>query len=219
SSSGDAFFEPEGEDLLAGLILAAALAKEPITTVFEWVTKQTDETPVRILDDHGFGLVAGALSEQFSAPEKQKGGVFSTAKKMAAVLKYEDIRRWVCPPQRGERPRRAFDVAEFVTSKDTLYLLSEEGPASGGALVTAFASAVAAAGKDEGGRAGGRMPVPMLIVLDEAANIVRWRNLPKQYSHFGSRGIVVMTILQSWAQGVGCWGEAGMKALWSAANI
>ncbi|WP_156769386.1 TraG/TraD/VirD4 family protein, partial [Nocardia sp. 852002-20019_SCH5090214] len=54
---------------------------------------------------------------------------------------------------------------------------------------------------------------------DEAANIVRWRNLPKQYSHFGSRGIVVMTILQSWAQGVGCWGEAGMKALWSAANI
>ena len=63
------------------------------------------------------------------------------------------------------------------------------------------------------------MPIPMLIVLDEAANIVRWRDLPKQYSHFGSRGIVVMTILQSWAQGVRCWGAEGMDALWSAANI
>ena len=28
-----------------------------------------------------------------------------------------------------------------------------------------------------------------------------------------------MTILQSWSQGVDVWGEAGMKKLWSAANI
>lgn len=219
-ADGDAFFEPEGEDLLTALILAAALAEKPITQVFEWITKQ-DETKaaVRILDDHGYGLVAGALAEQVNAPDKQKGGVFATAKKMAAILKYEEIRQWVCPAQRGERPRRAFDVAEFVTSKDTLYLLSEEGKTSGGALVTAFASAVAAAGKAEGVRANGRMPVPMLIVLDEAANIVRWRDLPKQYSHFGSRGIVVMTILQSWAQGVRCWGSEGMSALLSAANV
>jgi type IV secretory pathway TraG/TraD family ATPase VirD4 len=59
----------------------------------------------------------------------------------------------------------------------------------------------------------------MLAVLDEAANVVRWKDLPKQYSHFGSRGIVVMTVLQSWAQGARCWGESGMNALWSAANI
>jgi type IV secretory pathway TraG/TraD family ATPase VirD4 len=57
------------------------------------------------------------------------------------------------------------------------------------------------------------------MLLDEAANIVRWKDLPKQYSHFGSRGIVVMTVLQSWAQGVRCWGREGMEALWSAANI
>jgi type IV secretory pathway TraG/TraD family ATPase VirD4 len=29
---------------------------------------------------------------------------------------------------------------------------------------------------------------------------------------------VLMTILQSWAQGVDCWGERGMEKLWSAAN-
>jgi type IV secretory pathway TraG/TraD family ATPase VirD4 len=67
--------------------------------------------------------------------------------------------------------------------------------------------------------AGGRLPVPLLAVLDEAANVVRWRDLPKQYSHFGSRGIVVMTMLQSWAQGVRAWGADGMNALWAAANI
>ena len=39
------------------------------------------------------------------------------------------------------------------------------------------------------------------------------------YSHFGSRGIVVDTLLQSWSQGTARWGDAGMKKLWSAANV
>ncbi|MGL5865250.1 MAG: TraG/TraD/VirD4 family protein, partial [Dermatophilaceae bacterium] len=43
--------------------------------------------------------------------------------------------------------------------------------------------------------------------------------LPNLYSHYGSRGIVLMTILQSWSQGVDVWGESGMKKLWSAANV
>jgi hypothetical protein len=28
----------------------------------------------------------------------------------------------------------------------------------------------------------------MLVVLDEAANVCRWKNLPDLYSHYGSRG-------------------------------
>ncbi|WP_380166417.1 TraG/TraD/VirD4 family protein [Jannaschia sp. R86511] len=67
--------------------------------------------------------------------------------------------------------------------------------------------------------AGGRLATPLLAVLDEAANVCRWRDLPDLYSHYGSRGIVLMTILQSWSQGVGVWGESGMKKLWSAANV
>ncbi|MGY2025919.1 type IV secretory system conjugative DNA transfer family protein [Nocardia gipuzkoensis] len=216
----DAFFDPEGEDLLAGLFLACALAKHPITQAFAWVTKSDDRTPVDILDANGFGLVAGALSDQYSAPEKQKGGVFSTAKKMASCLKYERIRPWVTPAAKGESPRKSFDVTEFVRSRDTLYPLSKEGKGSAGPLVTALCAAVAAAGEAEGVRhPRGRLPVPLHIILDEAANIVRWADLPKQYSHFGSRGMVVMTILQSWAQGVRCWGPEGMTALWSAANV
>ncbi|MEV6073383.1 TraM recognition domain-containing protein [Nocardia sp. NPDC052001] len=216
----DAFFDPEGEDLLAGLFLACALAKRPITQAFEWVTKASEQEPVDILDANGFGLLAGALSDQYYAPDKQRGGVFSTAKKMASCLKYERIRPWVTPPAKGESPRRGFEVADFVTSRDTLFPLSKEGKGSAGPLITALCAAVAAAGDTEGVRhPGGRLPVPLLIVLDEAANIVRWADLPKQYSHFGSRGMVVMTILQSWAQGVRCWGPEGMTALWSAANV
>jgi type IV secretory pathway TraG/TraD family ATPase VirD4 len=56
-------------------------------------------------------------------------------------------------------------------------------------------------------------------VLDEAANICRIADLPTLYSHLGSRGIVPVTVLQSWAQGETVWGEAGMRALWGAATV
>ncbi len=64
----------------------------------------------------------------------------------------------------------------------------------------------------------GRLPVPFVGVLDEAANICRIRHLDAYYSHFGSRGIVLLTVLQSWAQGAEAWGTHGMEKLWSSAN-
>ncbi|MFF0637832.1 type IV secretory system conjugative DNA transfer family protein [Nocardia sp. NPDC004151] len=220
SGQRDAFFDPEARSLLSALILACAVAKRPITQVFQWVTKLDNDEPVEILHDAGFPLVSSALSDQYSSPVEQRGGVFSTAKKMAMCLQFEDIRPWVTPPVEGEKPRRAFDVEAFVRSRDTLYPLSMEDEGSAGPLVTALCAAIADAGATEGSRhPRGRLPVPMLMVLDEAANIVRWKDLPKQYSHFGSRGLVVMTVLQSWAQGVRCWGADGMTALWSAANV
>jgi type IV secretory pathway TraG/TraD family ATPase VirD4 len=59
----------------------------------------------------------------------------------------------------------------------------------------------------------------MIALLDEAANICKISDLPLLYSHFGSRGILPVTILQSYPQGTVVWGEHGMNALWSAATL
>jgi len=56
-------------------------------------------------------------------------------------------------------------------------------------------------------------------MLDEAANVCRIDALPDLYSFFGSQGISVTTILQSYKQGVRVWGRDGMDALWSAATV
>ncbi|MEV6562932.1 TraM recognition domain-containing protein [Nocardia sp. NPDC051756] len=215
----DSFFDPEGEDLLSGLILAAAVAKRPITQVFKWVTKPSLHEPIKLLDAAGFDMVAAALADQYNAPDRQRAGIFSTAKKMASCLKLASIAQWVSPPVQGEQPREAFDAAAFVSSTETLYPLSLEGKTSAGPLVTALTAAVAAEASKLATRQGGRLRVPLTVLLDEAANIVKWASLPAQYSHFGSRGIVVMTVLQSYAQGVRCWGVDGMKALFGAANV
>ncbi|WP_232851559.1 type IV secretory system conjugative DNA transfer family protein [Nocardia acididurans] len=116
--------------------------------------------------------------------------------------------------------RKQFDELEFIEGNGTLYSLSLEGRGSAGPLVSAFIEAVIDVAVHKASRSPrGRLPIPLLAVLDEAANVVRWKDLPKHYSHFGSRGIVVMTVLQSWAQGARCWGPDGMEALWAAANI
>jgi type IV secretory pathway TraG/TraD family ATPase VirD4 len=148
--------------------------------------------------------------------------VYGTAAQMVDCLKISGIARWVTfsGGSSAADPRPRFDPDEFVRSKDTLYSLSKEGQGSAGPLVTAMtAITVEAAEELATTQPGGRLAVPLLGVLDEAANVCRWRNLPDLYSHYGSRGIVLMTILQSWSQGVEVWGREGMRKLWSASNV
>lgn len=215
----DAHFEDNGEDLLSGMFLAAALANRPITHVYTWLTKPGDEEPSDILRDNGFALKADQLAGIASAPDKERGSIYSTARRMAGCLTYRYVADWVSEPGMVGS-RRQLDPHEFVKGKNTLYSLSKEGKGSAGPLVMALTAAVVEAAEElavESG--GGRLRTPLLGVLDEAANVCRWRQLPNLYSHYGSRGIVLMTILQSWSQGVDVWGESGMKKLWSAANV
>lgn len=215
----DAYFDPAGQDLLAGLLLAAALDRRPITDVYTWLTRPADDRAVEILRAHGFTLTANQVAGVVNAPEKQRGGVYGTAQQMASCLTNRQVAAWVTPTSASD-PRPHFDPVAFAREGGTLYSLSKEGRGTAGPLVTALTVAVVDAAEELAARsAGGRLATPLLGVLDEAANVCRWRELPNLYSHYGSRGIVLMTILQSWSQGVDVWGESGMRKLWSAANV
>ncbi|GAB2718043.1 hypothetical protein GCM10010442_44010 [Kitasatospora kifunensis] len=214
----DAYFTPAGEDLLSWLLLAAAVDDQPITQVYTWLTRPKDDEPVRILRAAGHIMPADSVAGTIAFPEKQRGGIYGTALQMASCLVNPAIHPWITPGRGPKRPE--FKPAEFALSKDTLYSLSREGKGSAGPLVTALTVAVVEAAEEAAtDMRGGRLKVPMLGVLDEAANVCRWTDLPDLYSHYGSRGIILMTILQSWDQGVEVWGEKGMSKLWSAANV
>jgi type IV secretory pathway TraG/TraD family ATPase VirD4 len=216
----DAYFDPAGQDLLADLLLAAALDNRPITDVYRWLTRPNEEAAADILNAHGFTLSGDRAAGVVALPEKQRGGIYGTAQQMASCLTNRTIARWVTPQSPSDR-RPQLDPTTFISAGvGTLYSLSKEGKGTAGPLVTALTVAVVEAAEELAARsAGGRLSTPLMGVLDEAANVCRWRELPNLYSHYGSRGIVLMTILQSWSQGVEVWGESGMKKLWSAANV
>ncbi|WP_225224298.1 hypothetical protein [Cellulomonas sp. JH27-2] len=71
----DAYFDPAGQDLLAGLLLAAALDGRPITDVYTWLTRPDGDAPSEILRDHGYDLVAQQVQGVQGAPDKQRGGI------------------------------------------------------------------------------------------------------------------------------------------------
>ncbi|MEU1132631.1 TraM recognition domain-containing protein [Streptomyces sp. NPDC005900] len=223
NATRDAYFDGAGEELLASYLLAAALDGAPITQVYRWLTDDSNDEPARILEESGpdYALAAHGVRGFLNAAERQRSGIFGTAQKMAASLRDPRAMRWVTPPAAAELDkRREFRPADFVRSTDSLYLVSREGKGSAGALVTALSVAVCEAGEHLAMRsAHGRLPRPLLAVLDEAANICRWSELPDIYSHYGSRGIQLMTILQSWDQGATVWGDKGMGKLWATANI
>jgi len=214
----DPQWDTSGADLLAWLMLAAAVDGRAPGDVWGWVTDPRDDTPVDLLRAHGHEGPANAIDGVQHQPEKMRGSVYGTAQRMARPLINPQLLAWVTPAP----GLPLFDPQAFVHSRDTLYALSREGAGSCGAIVAALTSAVCEAAEQAAMAnpdRSGRLAVPMVVVLDEAANVCRWPELPTLYSHYGSRGILLMTFLQSHSQGVAVWGEEGMRTLWSAATI
>ncbi|MBU7598878.1 TraM recognition domain-containing protein [Streptomyces sp. P38-E01] len=214
SQQGD-FWSKAGSNILSQLLLAAALDERPITDIMQWLAFPADRTPLDILRDHGFAAVAAQLKGTVEGPPETRDGIYETARQYAAALLNADIAAWVTPQKNAAE----FRPAQFVTSRDTLFLLSKDGGGGASALIAACADSVMRAATAQAERAGGRLDPPMVAILDEAANVCKISDLPDLYSHLGSRGIIPITILQSYRQGQKVWGDAGMDALWSAATI
>src|SRR6266496_1815880 len=205
---------PAAQELLCALFLAAAASARSLRDVARWLDDTASPTPAELLDGAGFRALASSLrGTQHGAPET-RDGIYQTARTAAACLHDEEIMPWVTPPP-GHLP--AFSPAAFAASRDTLYLLTE-ARAAASPLIAALTDRAMRAGRRHAEMAGGRLDPPMVLILDEAANICRIADLPDLYSHLGSRGMVPVTILQSYQQGVSVWGEPGMAALWGAAT-
>lgn len=222
AAAADPYFEPMGRELLADLLLAAAVGGEPVTRVLEWVQFPDGEPglsdPQDILRAHGFVQCAASIRSKRDAAPDERSGIYGTARSAVGFLRNPEYLPWIGPVGEGDQ-RPEFRAAEFVRTTQTLYLLSKEGAGSARAITGALTAAVYAAGEEWAERNGGRVPVPVLFCLDEAANVCRWPELPRLYSHAGSKGLILVTILQSKRQGETAWGVQGFGMLWSFANI
>ena len=212
----DSIWSKSATELLSGLLLAANLTRSTITQVYKWLADEHDPAPVAALEAGGFDVLAGSLRGLSHAAPETRASVYFTARSGARCLRNPHITAWVTPPRRA-LPR--LDPDQFVGGRGTLYLLSKDSGGSAAPLVAALTDRVMRAGVRQAEARGGRLDPPLVVVLDEAASVAPIRDLPKLYSHFGSRGILPVTILQSLPQGEAVWGKTGMAALWSAATI
>lgn len=209
------FFDTGARDLVARLLLAAARSGQWLDAVKQWVNDPNDDEPVLLLRQAGEYEKADELQATLNMVDVTRSGIFAGAQQIMGFTADERTMSWVKPNNWIPELR----IEDLVRSSDTLYLLSQEGPVSAAPVVTALTMVFTETAMEYAKRqSGGRLSVPALVELDEAANVCRWSQLPAQYSHFGSRGLLMEAMLQSWSQGVAAWGREGMQTLWSAAN-
>jgi type IV secretory pathway TraG/TraD family ATPase VirD4 len=206
---------PAAQDLLAALLLAAAASGHTLHDVAGWLNEPSVPTPIELLATAGFTAMAASLRGAQNGAVETRDGIYQTARTAAKAMTDPEIMAWVTPPRHGGLP--VFDPDEFAASRDTIYLLSKSRSAAA-PLIAALSDTAMRAAERRAERLGGRLDPPMVVPLDEAANICRIADLPDLYSHLGSRGITPVTILQSYEQGVTVWGEHGMATLWGAAT-
>ncbi|GAA4238122.1 hypothetical protein GCM10022254_52760 [Actinomadura meridiana] len=204
---------PAAQDLLCALFLAAATSGRSLHHVAQWLDEPAVPTPIELLQEAGFHLMASSLKGTQNGAVETRDGIYQTARTAAKALRDQEILAWVTPA----RDLPVFDPSAFAGSRDTLYLLSKSLSAAA-PLIAALTDTTMRAAERRAEQAGGRLDPPLVVALDEAANICRIADLPQLYSHLGSRGIIPVTILQSYEQGVTVWGEPGMAALWGAAT-
>ncbi|WP_406166556.1 TraM recognition domain-containing protein [Streptomyces sp. NBC_00996] len=209
------FWISAAQNTLTALFLAAARGKASVVDLLGWLADPADRTPVDLLREAGLVAMAEQLQGTVRGAVETRDGIYETARQTVSCLLDPEILAWVTPDP--EMPE--FRPAEHVLGQDTLYLLSKDGGGSAAGVIAGIADATMRAGVVAAERMGGRLDPPLTAVLDEAANVCRISDLPDLYSHFGSRGINVVTLLQSYRQGARVWGEVGMDALWSAATV
>ncbi|WP_216917769.1 type IV secretory system conjugative DNA transfer family protein [Nocardia noduli] len=230
----DSYFDGGAQELLALYILAAARAGGDLLHVAEWLGKDQDPTPALILDAHGQRRPADRIRESQALYARQRDGLYDMARRFLNVLADADYAQMVTPPARTHlRVREAkakvviekeiqppthelpeFKPVDFVESTDTVYALSMAGPDGATPLTSALVGQIieAALGAARA-RPDGRLAVPLLGVLDEAANCARISELPSYYTYAGGCGIILMTILQVLEQGEDLWGASGLKTM------
>jgi type IV secretory pathway TraG/TraD family ATPase VirD4 len=220
NATTSAYFDTEGEQLLARLILAAAKKTGgTLLDVYDWVNDSNVIEPVTLLREAGQLQAATGLNKiRTMSAEKQREGVYGSAGVLVSCLENPEVTRWITPPRDPRIPQ--FDPTAFVRSADTLYLHSREGEGNISPLIAALTQSVFDAGLRRAARSvGGRLDPPLPAFLDEVANVCKIRNLPSLYSYLGGSGMPVMSLFQSFEQGMDVWGNNGMRALFGASTV
>ncbi|EHK82293.1 type IV secretory system conjugative DNA transfer family protein [Rhodococcus pyridinivorans] len=233
----DAYFDGNARDLFASYLLAAALVGGDIRHVVEWLTHTQSQIPPAVLEQYGYPELARTMRGKQSVNAKQRDGFYDMARRFLSPLDEPRYAEAVLPNRRvvigtdthgqvtitpGQHVHDLpeFIADEFVTRTDTMYALSKDGPGSSSAISSALVGQILTCAEEYSEQQESeRMPIPLTAVLDEAANICKIEDLPRWYSHFGGRGIILITFFQSPSQGEKIWGREAFKSMVDACSV
>lgn len=198
---------PIGEDhwteragaLLAPLLHAAALDGSPMGTVLHWVDRHDASRALEVLaaragdDAPATDVLAGIAATD----AREQSGIWSTCSGVLGAYRSTAALASSQPPY--------LDATAFCEGANTLYVCA---PGSRQRLFAPLVVGMVAEVRDAAYRrtAGGRTQPPVLLALDEVANIAPLPDLPALVSEGVGQGLVTLACLQDLSQARARWG-------------
>lgn len=190
--SESAFWFAASAKLLAPLLLAATLGGLGMADVVRWTNGGQFDEASACLQLAGCSDALGALAASDQRDDRIRSSVLTTLETVLAP--------WEDPVVAGKSDHPDIDPARLLEGRHTLYLCGptyEQHRVQG--LFAALVASVVAVAVERANRDGPLQP-PLLLVLDEAANIAPFRDLDVLASTGSGLGIQLVTVCQDLAQ-------------------
>lgn len=213
------FWAGQTETALRCLLHAAALDGRRTIDLYRWsLNPVLAEDAVTVLARSRTAAAgwADALDAVIHTDPRTRDSVWLGVRQSLAALADPDVLAAVDPG-----PGQGFDPEAFLRSTGTVFLLAS-AVASGSCapLIAAFVEDITETARSLAARSpASRLDPPLLLALDEIANLTPLPSLPQLMAEGGGTGITTVAVLQSLAQARERWGEHAADTLWDAATV
>jgi len=203
-NADDSFWKPASARYLAPLLLAAAHGARTMEAVLRWVAEGDQDEPADQLKAiPGPGAQAGleALRSVWKADHRLRSNLMQTIATGLDAWQEPTIATATV----GESQ---ISAQRLLAGRNTLYLIApahEQRRLRG--LFTALVADVTAGAFERSAQTGRPIDPPLLLALDEAANVAPLPNLDEIASTGPGQGVQLLTILQNISQASDRWGQ------------
>jgi type IV secretory pathway TraG/TraD family ATPase VirD4 len=213
------FWAGQTETALRCLMHAAALDGRQARDLYRWsLNPALAEDAVTILNRSSEAASgwSDALDAVVHSDPRTRDSVWLGVRQALSALANPDVLVALEPNDGG-----SFQPEQFLKDQGTLYLLaSAASSASCAPLVAAFIEDITETARALAARStGARLDPPLLLALDEIANLTPLPSLPSLMAEGGGSGITTLAVLQSLAQARNRWGEHAADTIWDAATV
>jgi type IV secretory pathway TraG/TraD family ATPase VirD4 len=211
------FWQDKTVQALYPLLHAAAISGASTADFDRWCSGPVSASEaVTVLRDHPRAVPGWAdrLDEIIAADPRTRDNMWAGVGQATKALSNPHVLE-ACSPRPGEE----FDTARFITDAGTLYIVGDANGVDGPLVAALVEDVFAVAMRTANTSPGNRLDPPLLLMLDEVANIAHLPSLPTMVSAGGGRGVTTVNVWQSRAQARDRWGIDAEHAIWGASTV
>ncbi len=193
ATSAGTHWTERAQSLLAPLLHAAALDGADMRTVLGWVDRHRALPAQQILSGTDAGMARDLLDGIVTTDQRELSGIWSTTSGALGGFRSEEALAATCDPD--------LDPTALVGSTDTVYIAAPaHHQALVAPLVVGFLDDIRRAAYVRAATGAERDAPPVVLALDELANIAPLPDLPSMISEGGGQGVVTLACFQDLSQ-------------------